>query len=81
MTDILDSPSRPRRAAAKSGLYRDCPACNKKFLVTEIEFHVNLCIQKMEREAAKLLPKTKVKKESPFKVDKRVYFYYFFFSH
>mmetsp|Transcript_25505 Transcript_25505/g.32484 ORF Transcript_25505/g.32484 Transcript_25505/m.32484 type:complete len:701 (-) Transcript_25505:1209-3311(-) len=75
MTDVLSQPlKRPKRAAAANALYRSCPSCDRKFLITEIEFHVNMCLQKMEREAAKLSPKeTKTKPEQTdrFPADKK----------
>lgn len=83
MTEVLwDSPTRPRRAAAKNALYRNCPTCDRKFLPSELEFHVNLCIQKIDQknQEAKKSPnsKPKVKKNSTspkqprFSVDKKV---------
>jgi len=73
MTDyLLHSPKRPKRAAAANALYRSCPTCDRKFLITEIEFHVNMCLQKIERDAAKLQPKPpKEKPESVFPADKK----------
>ena len=63
---------RPRRLAAENALYKPCPACEKKFLVTEIEFHANLCLPKLERQTAKsspkivrTSPKAPIKKEPP----------------
>jgi len=75
MADVA-SPNRPRRAAAQNALYRPCPTCSRKFLITEIEFHVNLCLQKLERETGKMNPKAKEKtktssKQSRFKADKK----------
>lgn len=51
--------SRPRRAAAENALYKPCPTCERKFLVTEIEIHANLCIQKLERKTGKDSPSPK----------------------
>ena len=83
MTDVLSQPlKRPKRAAAANALYRSCPSCDRKFLITEIEFHVNMCLQKMEREAAKLSPKeTKTKPEQTdrFPADKKVIVIYLYF--
>jgi len=71
MTEVLSaSPRRPRRAAAQGGLYRDCPTCNRKFLVTEIEFHVNLCLQKLEEKNQPKQPKPTTFHDR-FKVDKQ----------
>ena len=93
MDFVVSEQERPKRRAAKNALYRACPTCDRKFLLTEIEFHVNLCIEKMEKQAAKLLKpekvQVKVKASSSFKADhsvcyllffceKRIYFFFFF---
>mmetsp|Transcript_33955 Transcript_33955/g.58019 ORF Transcript_33955/g.58019 Transcript_33955/m.58019 type:complete len:695 (+) Transcript_33955:27-2111(+) len=73
MDFVVSEQERPKRRAAKNALYRACPTCDRKFLLTEIEFHVNLCIEKMEKQAAKLLKpekvQVKVKASSSFKAD------------
>ena len=45
-------PERPSRSV-NNPLYQACPSCNRKFLITEIELHANLCLMKQEK------PKTK----------------------
>lgn len=87
MTEIFweESPTRPRRAAAKNALYRSCPTCDRKFLISELEFHVNLCLQKLDKQKDRKLiqrksnsptkqqkPKSPPPQSSPFKVDKKV---------
>ena len=65
MTELQTASGRPRRQAAENALYKPCPACEKKFLVTEIEFHANLCIMKLERQQTAKSSPTKTVRTSP----------------
>ena len=49
----MEQRSRPSRVAAQNAVYRPCPSCNRKFLITEIEMHANLCLLKQEKTEQK----------------------------